>query len=190
MEICVVAALNRRRVIGLENRLPWHLPADLRHFKALTLGKPVIMGRSTHESIGRPLPRRPNIVLSRRAGLTIEGCVTATTLDEALGLAAGASQVMIIGGAQVYAQAVPLAGRLYLTHVENDLEGDAWFPEIDDALWRPVEEARHAADGENPYACRFVIYERRAAANGAPAPRVVSAQAVNDGPASSAAPGA
>lgn len=156
-----MAALNHRRVIGVENRLPWHLPADLRHFKTVTLGKPVIMGRSTHHAIGRPLPRRTNIVLSRRAGLALEGCLVATSLDEALDLAADAPQVMIIGGAQVYAQALPRAHRLYLTHVENDTEGDAWFPFIDDDLWRPVDATFHPADNENPYACRFVTYERR-----------------------------
>ena len=159
--MCVVAALNRRRVIGLENRLPWHLPADLRHFKAVTLGKPVIMGRATYASIGRPLPRRTNIVLSRQPGLVLEGCLVASSLHEALHLATDAPQVMIIGGAQVYAQALPLAARLYLTHVENEQEGDARFPPIDPALWRVAEETTLPADAENPYACRFVTYVRR-----------------------------
>lgn len=188
MEICLVAALNRRRVIGVENRLPWHLPADLRHFKAVTLGKPVIMGRATHQSLGRPLPRRTNIVLSRQGGLTIEGCAVATSLEEALGLATGAPQVMIIGGAQVYAQALPLAARLYLTHVENDHEGDAWFPAIDEAVWRPVDETLHPADSENAHACRFVTYERRIDGGDAPVAETGAEEAVKDERASSVAP--
>lgn len=161
MDICLVAALSRRNAIGLDNRLLWHLPRDLRHFKSITLGRPVVMGRSTFDSIGRPLPRRRNIVLTRQRDLRIPGCEMAHDLEEALARAGDSGdEVMVIGGARVYAQAMPLATRLVLTHVESDIDGDAYFPAIDAAVWQAVSEELHDADAENPHACRFVTYVR------------------------------
>lgn len=157
-----MAALNRRRAIGLENRLLWHLPVDLQHFKSVTLDRPIVMGRSTHASIGRALPRRTNIVLSRQPGLTLPGCIVVPSLDDALRIAGDAPSVMIIGGAQVYAQAMDRATCLRLTHVDNDFEGDAYFPEIEPSIWHAVEERQHPSDAANPHACRFVTYVRAA----------------------------
>ena len=154
----LVAALARNRVIGVGNRLPWRLPEDLARFKRLTMGAPVIMGRKTRESIGRPLPGRRNIVVTRERAATWEGCVVAHSLDEALALADDAAEAFVIGGAELYAQALPRADRLYLTLIDADYAGDAWFPEFDAAAWREVaRESGVSADGLG-YA--FVDYER------------------------------
>jgi len=154
----LVAALARHRVIGVGNRLPWRLPEDLQRFKRLTMGAPVIMGRRTRESIGRPLPGRRNIVVTRERAATWEGCVVAHSLDEALALANDAPEAFVIGGAELYAQALPRAARLYLTLIDADYAGDAWFPEFDAAAWREVaRESGVSADGLG-YA--FVDYER------------------------------
>ena len=154
----LVAALARHRVIGVGNRLPWRLPEDLQRFKRLTMGAPVIMGRRTRESIGRPLPGRRNIVVTRERAATWEGCVVAHSLDEALALADDAPEAFVIGGAELYAQALPRAARLYLTLIDADYAGDAWFPEFDAAAWREVaRESGVSADGLG-YA--FVDYER------------------------------
>jgi len=154
----LVAALARNRVIGVGNRLPWRLPEDLARFKRLTMGAPVIMGRKTRESIGRPLPGRRNIVVTRERAATWEGCVVAHSLDEALALADDAPEAFVIGGAELYAQALPRAAPLYLTLIDADYAGDAWFPEFDAAAWREVaRESGVSADGLG-YA--FVDYER------------------------------
>ena len=156
--IALVAALARNRVIGVGNRLPWRLPEDLARFKRLTMGASVIMGRKTRESIGRPLPGRRNIVVTRRRDATWEGCVVAHSLDAALALADDAAAAFVIGGAELYAQAMPRAARLYLTLIDADYAGDAWFPEFDAAEWREVaREPGVSADGVG-YA--FVDYER------------------------------
>jgi dihydrofolate reductase len=154
----LVAALARNRVIGAGNRLPWRLPADLARFKRLTMGAPVIMGRKTRESIGRPLPGRRNIVVTRASGAAWEGCLVAHSLEEALALARDAAEAFVIGGAELYAQALPHAERLHLTLIEAAYAGDAWFPEFDPAAWREVaREACVSADGIR-YA--FVDYVR------------------------------
>jgi len=154
----LVAALAHHRVIGVGNRLPWRLPEDLQRFKRLTMGAPVIMGRKTRESIGRPLPGRRNIVVTREREATWEGCVVAHSLDEALALADDAAEAFVIGGAELYAQALPRADRLYLTLIDADYAGDAWFPAFDAAAWREVaRESGVSADGLG-YA--FVDYER------------------------------
>lgn len=142
--IAMIAALANNRVIGRDNTLPWHISADLKHFKRTTLGKPIIMGRKTFESIGRPLPGRPNIVVSRRANFQPEGVSVvdnaeqAVALGRAVAIEEGAEEVMVIGGEQLYRSLLPLAQRLYLTEVHCDIEGDAWFPPLD-AGWREVE---------------------------------------------------
>ena len=140
-------------MIGRGNALPWRLPDDLKRFKALTLGKQVVMGRKTFESIGRPLPGRENRVVSRQAGLRLEGCLVFPGLREAL--AGDADEIMVIGGAQIYAAALPLAQRLYLTEVETEVEGDARFPDFDPAEWREIERMPHPPDAR--HACGFVF---------------------------------
>jgi len=158
MLISLIAAMDEQGVIGAGGHLPWHLPADLRWFRAHTLGKPVIMGRVTHESIGRPLPRRENIVVTRRADYTAQGCRVVHTVEQAL--AAGAPEVMIIGGASLYAALLPRAGRMYLTRLHHRFEGDARFPEYERRAWRVSERHDHEPDHANPFRYSFLVLER------------------------------
>jgi len=164
MTLSIVVAMGARRVIGNRNALPWHLPADLAHFKAITMGKPILMGRRTHESIGRPLPGRTNIVITRNRDYTAEGCSVVHSLEEAMQTVAGSGEIMIIGGAELYRQALPQVDILYLTCVEGEFEGDTFFPELDDAQWQETACENHAADEKNPYACRFLTLARKRAA--------------------------
>lgn len=166
MKIALIVALARNHAIGLNNKMPWHLPEDLKYFKRVTLGKPVIMGRNTFESIGRPLPGRPNIVISRNAAYPAQGITLVHSLEEALAIAETLltpeqPEVMVMGGAQIYAQALPLAHRLYLTEVDAEPEADAFFPQIDRAQWKQVASEQHAADSSNPWRYRFVTLERQ-----------------------------
>ena len=158
--LALIAALARNRVIGFNNRLPWHLPADLRFFKQTTMGKPLLMGRRTWESIGRPLPGRRMIVLSRDPGYQAPGCAVAGSLAAALEIAGAVPEIMVIGGALLYAQTLPLAARLYLTRVDVDVPGDAWFPEWEGRDWRLVAEEMHSADAEHAWPYRFQRWER------------------------------
>ena len=160
MLISLIAALARDNVIGRHNLMPWHMPADLRHFKSVTLGKPVVMGRRTFESIGRPLPGRRNLVISRNVDWQADGVEVVSSLEQALALLAGSDEVMIIGGGQLYAEALPLAHRLYLTHIELAVEGDTHFPDYTCFSWREIETESHCADEHNPYDYRFVTLER------------------------------
>jgi len=166
VKLAVIVATAENGVIGRNNALPWHLPEDLRYFKRVTLGKPVVMGRKTYESIGRPLPGRANIVISRRANFAAEGVRVAPGLEEALALAAdialidGADESVVIGGAEIYRAAIPLADRLYLTEIHAVVEGDARLPAIDWSKWREVFRERHQASGANPYDYSFVVFER------------------------------
>ena len=160
--LSVIAAMARNRVIGRDNQLPWHLPADLQHFKATTLGKPMIMGRNTWESLPGLLPGRPHIVVSRDPGYRAEGARVAHSLEQAIELAAElGDEVMLIGGAKLYAQALPLADRLYLTEVDAEVDGDAWFPAFDPADWTLLSREDHPADERNSYPYRFFSYQRR-----------------------------
>ncbi len=141
--------------------MPWHLPADLRHFKSVTLGKPVIMGRKTFESIGRPLPGRRNLVISRNADWHAEGVESVNSLDAALALVQDADEVMIIGGGQLYNEALPLAQRLYLTHIELLVtDADTWFPDYSQYQWQQRAEELHDPDEKNPYHYRFETLDR------------------------------
>jgi dihydrofolate reductase len=158
--VSLVVAVARNGVIGRDNDLPWRLPDDLKHFKAITLGKPVVMGRKTFESIGRPLPGRENRVVSRQAGFEVPGCRVFSSLEEAL--AGPEAEVMVIGGGQIYASALPLAQRLYLTEVDAEVEGDAKFPEIDPGAWREASCEEHAVDERHAHAFRFRLLERLA----------------------------
>ena len=166
LPLAMIAAMADNRVIGLDNKMPWHLPADLKHFKAMTLGKPIIMGRKTWDSLGRPLPGRLNLVVSRQQELQLDGAESFTTLDAALVRAEqwareqGVEELMLIGGAQLYAQALPQAQRLYLTRIDAAPEGDAFFPAFDEAKWALVDSQAHPAEGEVP-AYRFETWQRR-----------------------------
>ena len=154
----LIVAVAANGVIGVRNALPWHLPADLRHFKATTMGCPVIMGRRTFESIGRPLPGRTNIVVTRRAAYAAQGCVVVGSLAAAGAAAAGAQEVFVIGGGELYAEALHAADRLYVTEIHAEFDGDARFPAVDRDEWR--EASREAHEGEAPFRFDFVRYER------------------------------
>jgi dihydrofolate reductase len=160
MKLSIVVAMAPNRVIGHHNRLPWHLPADLAHFKALTLGKPVVMGRRTWESIGRALPGRTNIVITRASDYVARGAIVVHSVEEALEAVRCADEMMVIGGAEFYRQVLPRVDTLYLTCVEGEFEGDTYFPELDAAEWREVDSESHAADEKNPCPYRFVTLER------------------------------
>ncbi len=159
--VSLIAALGPGRVIGVENRLPWRLPADMAWFRRHTLGKPVVMGRKTFQSLGRPLPGRRNIVLSRDPGFAPEGCVVARDWEAVWRAAGEVPEVMVIGGENLYRQALDFADRLYLTFVEAEVTGDAFFPEFDPGAWREVFSEAHAPDERNPHPYRFVILSRR-----------------------------
>jgi dihydrofolate reductase len=158
--IALIAAMAENRVIGRENRLPWRLSADLRRFKSLTMGKPVIMGRKTYESIGKPLPGRSNIVVTRDPDYRAPGCRVVHSLEQALEAAAGHDEVMVIGGAELYRQTLERAERMYLTLVKTEVDGDALFPDIQPQQWRELEHASHRADEKNEYDYDFVTLER------------------------------
>lgn len=159
--ISLIAAMDENRVIGIDNRLPWKLPADLQYFREVTMGKPILMGRKTYESIGRPLPGRTNIVLTSDPAFTADGCTIVHSVEEGLGAAAGSEEVMVIGGASLYRHMLPIAHRLYVTLIHAEFEGDTWFPEIEAGEWREVERVDHPADERNVYRYSFVRYERR-----------------------------
>lgn len=166
LPLCLIAAFAENRVIGRDNQMPWHLPADLKHFKAKTLGKPIIMGRKTWDSLGRPLPGRLNLVVSRQADLQLQGAEVFASLDAALVRAEqwareqGANELMLIGGGQLYEQGLSRAERLYLTRVALAPEGDAWFPAFDESQWQRSECEEHAAVDAVPGYC-FETWQRR-----------------------------
>ena len=161
MKIAMIAAMAKQRVIGKDNQMPWHLPADLQHFKAVTLGKPVLMGRKTFESIGRPLPGRRNLVVSRTLPVDTKGVEWFSSVELALVAASSSSEVMVIGGGEIYRQCLPLADTLYLTEIELMVDGDAYFPDYQQtANWHLVAEQQHQADSTNPYSYRFITLQR------------------------------
>ena len=162
MLISIVVAASTNNVIGNHGQLPWRLPADLRHFKAITMGKPIVMGRLTWESIGRALPGRQNIVMSRQADAGAPGCDVVGSPAAALRAAEGADEVMIIGGGRIYEMFLPQTRRLYLTRVQAVVDGDTFFPALCDTDWRLVSCEAHAADEANEYGFEFMVYERRA----------------------------
>ncbi|MBA1201608.1 dihydrofolate reductase [Pseudomonas capeferrum] len=168
LPLSLIAALAENRVIGIDNSMPWHLPGDFKYFKATTLGKPIIMGRKTWDSLGRPLPGRLNLVVSRQEGLQLEGAEVFDSLEAALLRAQqwakeqGVDELMLIGGAQLYGQALErgLVSRMYLTRVELEPEGDAWFPEFDQARWQRTSCQPQAAEDGKP-AHRFEVWDKR-----------------------------
>ncbi len=168
MRITLIVAVAQNGIIGRDGGLPWRLSSDLRRFKADTIGKPVIMGRRTHQSIGRPLPDRLNIVVTRDRAFRAEGVEIAHSLADALTLArirgrcmTGADEICVIGGGDLYAQALPLADRLRVTHVLAEVDGDTRFPAIDPARWQVVSSTEHAPGEKDSHATRYVVYDRR-----------------------------
>ncbi|WP_413722122.1 type 3 dihydrofolate reductase [Sodalis sp. RH23] len=160
MKISLIAALAVDRVIGLENAMPWHLPADMAWFKRNTLHKPVIMGRRTYESIGQPLPGRLNIVLSRHPAAD-DRVTWVTTPEQALAAAGEAEEVMVIGGGKIYAHFLPQAARLYLTHIDAEIDGDTYFPEYEPDQWQSTFSEFHDADEKNSHSFCWEILDRR-----------------------------
>ena len=167
IRLAMMVAKASNNVIGRNNKLPWYLPNDLKYFKQVTFGKPVIMGRKTWESLGKPLPGRTNIVITRQSGFQAEGAKVVATLDEAIAMAEnvafidGQEEAVIMGGAEIYALALPRADRLYLTEVHAQVEGDTWFPEYDSTEWNEIGREDFQAEGPNPYDYSFVVYERK-----------------------------
>lgn len=159
MIISMIAAMAQDRIIGKDNQMPWHLPADFAWFKRCTMGKPVVMGRKTYESIGRPLPGRQNIVISRDANLVIDGVTTVTSIDEAIKTAKDAEEIMIIGGGTIYTACLDKADKLYITHIEANIEGDTQFPEWGSEYNETYSES-YKADEKNVYDMRFVVLEK------------------------------
>lgn len=152
--------MSENHVIGREGALPWHLPADLRHFKEMTMGHPIIMGRKNHEDIGRPLPGRTNIVLTRQENYLADGCIVIHSPDELESVVPDGSEVSIIGGADIYALFFPRVTRIYMTLVHAEIEGDIYFPAFDAGNWKEVSRQFHKADKDNSYDYTFVTLER------------------------------
>ncbi|MDP2827889.1 MAG: dihydrofolate reductase [Sulfuricellaceae bacterium] len=159
----MIAAMAQNRVIGIDNTLPWRLPADLAHFKALTMGHHILMGRKTFESLGKPLPGRTSIVITRDRDYLAAGCVVVHSLDAAMRTCEGDEEAFFIGGADLYRQAMDHSERIYLTEVQTRVEGDAWFPELDLQQWQEVSRISHQADEKNQLNYDFVVYERKQA---------------------------
>ncbi|MEC3881771.1 dihydrofolate reductase [Parapedobacter sp. 10938] len=157
--VSAIVAAAENNAIGKDNQLLWHLPNDLRFFKRTTTGHTIIMGRKTYESVGKPLPNRRNIIITRQAGYTAEGAEVVHSLAAALESCAGEDEVFIVGGAEIYQQALPVVNRIYLTRVHVTLPGDSFFPELDKQRWRLVSEDHHAADDRHAYGYTFEIYE-------------------------------
>ena len=158
--ISLIAAMANNRVIGKDNQMPWHLPADLKHFKAVTLGKPVVMGRKTFESIGRPLPGRRNLVISRQTDLQLDGVDVFHSIEDALADLAGIEEVMIIGGGRLYQQMISFADKLYITWIQTEIEGDTKFPAFDESDYKVLDRSHYKADEKNVFDLEFVEYQR------------------------------
>jgi len=171
MKIALIVAMTRNLVIGKDNKMPWHLPEDLKYFKRVTLNKPVVMGRNTFESIGKPLPQRTNIIVSRNTDYKVAGAIVVQSVEQALQMVADLyhtieapedSEVMIIGGAQIYAQTLALAQRLYLTEIQAEIDGDTSFPVFDRTEWQEVAREEHPATADNPHPYNFLVLDRLA----------------------------
>ena len=157
--LTLIAAMGKNRAIGLDGRMPWHLPAELQHFKKATMGKAIVMGRKTWQAIGRPLPGRQNIVVSRNPDFHAEGVDLANSLDDAIAMSES-DEVMIIGGGQLYALALPMANRMVLTLIDIEPEADTWFPEWDEQKWSQVSEKHFPIDDNNKLAYRIIELSR------------------------------
>ena len=158
MLISAIVALSENRAIGKNNQLPWHLPADLKHFKQITMGKAILMGRKTYQSIGRALPGRTNIILTSDKNFQAENCVIIHSIEQALQITQ--DELCVIGGAEIYQQMLPYIQRIYMTVVHHVVDGDTYFPELNPAEWKEIEKTDHEADEKNNYAYRFLLLER------------------------------
>ncbi len=158
--LSIIVAMAKNRIIGVNNTLPWRCPEDLKHFKALTMGHHMIMGRKTFDSIGKPLPGRTTVVVTRDRNLRIEGCVMAHSLQDAIKLCAGDAETFIVGGADIYSQSLPLADRLYVTEIQQDVAGDAHFPELDRNMWQETAREMRTQETPQPLEYHFVTYQR------------------------------
>ncbi len=161
MRLSIIVAMDDNQLIGKDNALPWHLPADLGYFKKTTTGKTVLMGRKTYESIGRPLPNRRNVIVSRNTDFQASGCEVVSSIDAALELAKDDNEVMVMGGASFYEQMLPSADRLYITQIEGEYEGDAYFPALDRGEFVETFRESHIPDDKNPYTYHFTILDRK-----------------------------
>jgi len=159
--VSLIVAMAKNRVIGVNNTLPWHLPADLKHFKALTMGHHIVMGRKTYESIGMPLPGRTSVVVTRNANYSVPGVVVVNSLAAAITACGNDKEIFVIGGAELYRQAIALADRIYLTEIDADIPGDAHFTELDGKLWQETGRVSHAPDEKNLHPYHFVVYDRK-----------------------------
>ena len=160
-KLSIIVAMAKNRTIGVNNTLPWRCPEDLRHFKALTMGHHMIMGRKTFDSIGKPLPGRTTVVVSRDRNLAIEGCLIAHSLAEAIAVCANDDQIFIVGGADIYAQSLILADTLYITEIQQEVEGDAHFPVFDKNAWQETAREVHTQETPQPLHYHFVTYRRK-----------------------------
>lgn len=158
--ISFIVAMDKNRLIGKDNDLPWHLPADLAFFKRVTMGKPIVMGRKTHESIGRALPGRENIVITTNKDYQAEGCTVLHSIDEINNIEQD-KEIFIIGGAGIFKETFHLADRLYITRIEEEFEGDTYFPEFDENNWTIISKEKGIKDEKNPYDFFYIIYERK-----------------------------
>jgi dihydrofolate reductase len=161
MSLSIIVAMAQNRTIGVNNTLPWHCPEDLKHFKQLTMGHSMIMGRKTFDSIGRPLPGRTTVVVTRDRNLTIEGCLIAHSLLEAFALCANDPEVFVVGGAEIYAQAMAHVDTLSITEIQQDVDGDAHFPEVDRDTWQEVSREVRKQETPQPLKYHFVTYHRK-----------------------------
>lgn len=160
MKLAAIVAMSQNRVIGQNNTLPWHLPADLKHFKEVTMGKPIIMGRKTFDSIGRALPGRTNIIITRNTDFHAEGCLVVHSIDEALNQCRNSEEAMIIGGAELFIATMPKVQRIYLTIIHEDFVGDVFFPKLDDNEWKEESREDFQPDAKNPYPYSFLTLQR------------------------------
>ncbi len=161
MIISIIAAMDRNHLIGNNNQLPWHLPADFAHFKSITMGKPIVMGRKTFESIGKPLPGRLNIVLTRNPDISFEGVECVSNFTDVKALVPDTDELMIIGGSTIYEMLMPQVNRMYITYVDAEFEGDAWFPQFDKNKWLEKDTVVRPADEKNAYICKFITFEKK-----------------------------
>jgi len=160
LQISLIAAMDRNRVIGKENDIPWRIPNDWKFVRKTTEGRPIILGRKNFESIGRVLPGRRNIILSRDTGLTIEGCEIAHSIQDVFDLCANEAEIFIFGGEQIYKMFIPYVSKMYITKIHHEFEGDTFFPELDRNEWKEISVERGIQDERNPYVYYFHVYER------------------------------
>jgi dihydrofolate reductase len=156
-----LVAMDKNRLIGRDNDLPWRLPADLAYFKKVTMGHPIIMGRKTFEAIGRPLPGRRNIIVTRNKQYEQPGCEVLYSIEDIYKVGSGTEEVFVIGGAEIFKEVLPMMDRLYITYIDEEFEGDTYFPNINESEWRMISEEPGITDEKNPYHYRFVVYEKQ-----------------------------